>query len=77
MKWTYAICLVSVRSGRLLRRLPVTPKPPKASREFVETPAQADEPLAEQFSLINAAHRSTPAQSTFRRSSAVCSAMPI
>jgi len=34
---------------------PLTPKPPKASADFVETPAQVDEPLAEQFSLANAA----------------------
>ena len=55
MKWTYAICLVLGAVGPVAAQAPVTPKPPKASAEFVETPAQADEPLAEQFSLVNAA----------------------
>ena len=49
------ICLVFVAVGPVAAQAPVTPKPPKASAEFVETPAQADEPLAEQFSLVNAA----------------------
>jgi squalene-hopene/tetraprenyl-beta-curcumene cyclase len=55
MKLTYASCLVLALVGPVAAQAPVTPKPPEASAEFVETPAQADEPLAEQFSLANAA----------------------
>jgi squalene-hopene/tetraprenyl-beta-curcumene cyclase len=55
MRLIFASCLVVAAVAPVAAQAPVTPKPPKASAEFVETPAQADEPLTEQFSLANAA----------------------